>query len=86
MKITDIPDKIIKEYKLHKKVIPDGWMYLKVVKGFYGLPQAGSLEHDLLQEPLNKEGYYLSQIVPGLPKHNTHNIQLVLIADDFGIE
>ena len=50
IKLEDIPDEIIKEYQLHEKVTPDGWVYVKVVRGMYGLSQAGSLGHDLLQE------------------------------------
>ena len=52
----------------------------------YGLPQAGSLEHDLLKTRLNQEGYYQSKVVPGLWKHKTKSIQFVLVVDDFGIK
>jgi hypothetical protein len=52
----------------------------------YGLPQAGSLGHDLLESRLNKEGYFQSQIVPGLWKHKTRPLQFVLVVDDFGIK
>jgi hypothetical protein len=52
----------------------------------YGLPQAGSLGHDLLKERLNREGYFQSQIVPGFWKHKTRNIKFVLVVDDFGIK
>jgi len=43
----------------------------------FGLPQAGSLGHDLLGQRLNKEGYFQSQIVLALWKHNTKPIQFV---------
>ena len=52
----------------------------------YGLPQAGSLEHDLLETRLNKAGYFKSKIVPGLWKHKCRNLQFVLVVDDFGIK
>jgi hypothetical protein len=83
IKLSDIPEEIIEEYKLREKATPDGWVYIKVVRGMYGLPQAGSLGHDLLESRLNKEGYFQSQIVPGLWKHKTRNIQFVLVVDDF---
>ncbi|KAL7477238.1 hypothetical protein ACHAW6_003051 [Cyclotella cf. meneghiniana] len=51
----------------------------------YGLPQAGSLGHDLLEQGLKQEGYFQSQIVAGLWKHKTRNIKFVLVVDDFGI-
>ena len=50
----------------------------------YGLPQAGSLDHDLLEERLKKEGYFQSKIVSGLWSHETRDIKLVLVVDDFG--
>jgi hypothetical protein len=61
-------------------------VYIKVSRGMYGLPQAGSLGHDLLEQRLNKEGYFQNQIVPALWKHKTKPIQFVLVVDDFGIK
>jgi len=52
----------------------------------YGLPQAGSLGQDQLEERLNQEGYYQSQTVPRLWKHKTKPIQFVLVVNDFGIK
>ena len=48
--LLDIPDKVAKEYKLHTtgKVTSDGFVYVKVRKGMYGLPQAGTLAQELL--------------------------------------
>jgi hypothetical protein len=59
IKLSDIPEEIIDEYNLREKAT-------MVIRGMYGLPQAGSFGHDLLEERLNKEGYFQSQIVPGL--------------------
>ena len=86
IKMSDIPEEVIKEYNLHQYATPDSWVYIKVSRGMYGLPQAGSLGHDLLEQRLNKEGYFQSQIVPALWKHNTKPIQFVLVVDDFGIK
>ena len=86
IKLSDIPEEVIKEYKLNEKTTPDGWIYIKVIRGMYGLPQAGSLGHDLLETRLNKEGYFQSQIFPGFWKHKTKPIQFVLVVDDFGIK
>ncbi len=49
IKLSDIPEEVIKKYKLHQYATPDGWVYIKVIRGMYGLPQAGSLGHDLLE-------------------------------------
>ena len=53
IKLTDVPNKIIKQYKLAEKVNLDGYFYIKVQKGMYGLPQAGILAQQLLEKCLN---------------------------------
>jgi hypothetical protein len=78
VKQTDIPDKIIDEY--------NRWVYFKVMRGMYGLPQSGSNSHDELKERLNKEGYFKIPLVPAFWKHKTRPTQFVLIVDDFGIK
>jgi hypothetical protein len=50
IKLSDIPEEVIKEKNLHQYATPDGWVYIKVSRGMYGLPQAGSLGHDLLEQ------------------------------------
>jgi hypothetical protein len=86
IKLTDIPEEVINEYNLHQLATPDGWVYVKVTRAMYGLPQAGSLGQDQLEKCLNQEGYYQSQTVSGLWKHKTKSIQFVLVVDDFGIK
>ena len=86
IKLSDIPEEVITEYNLNQHATQDGWIYIEVKRGMYGLPQAGSLGHDLLTQRLNDEGYYQSQIVPGFWKHKTKPIQFVLVVDDFGIK
>jgi hypothetical protein len=66
VKLSDIPDAVIQAYNLNDKVTSDGWVYIMVTKGMYGLPQAGSLGHDLLEERLNKAGYKKSPVIPAL--------------------
>ena len=61
-------------------------MYLRVVKGMYGLPQSGANSHDELEERLENENYYQSKIIPGLWKHKTRPTIFALIVDDFGIK
>ena len=82
----DIPDEIIKEYKLCEKATTDGWVYFKVMRGMYGLPQSGSNSHDELEDNLNKEGYFKSLLVPALWKHKTRPTQFVLVVDNFGVK
>eukprot|EP00804_Cyclotella_cryptica_P001048 CCRYP_008349-RA/>CCRYP_008349-RA protein AED:0.36 eAED:0.38 QI:0/0/0/1/0/0/3/0/608 len=86
VKLSDIPEEIIEEYKLRELATKDEWVYFRADKTHYGLPQAGSLSHDLLEKRLNAEGYVKTLTVPGLWKHKTRNIQFVLVVDDFGIK
>ncbi len=50
VKLSDIPEEIIDEYKLHEIATPDEWVYFRADRTHYGLPQAGSLSHDLLEK------------------------------------
>ncbi len=52
IKITNIPKEITKEYKLHEIVTDNGYIYCKIQKEMYGLPQAGKNAQELLQECL----------------------------------
>ena len=63
-----MPEKIINKYQLKDKE-HDGWVYIKIVKGMYGLPQAGKLAKDLLKERLARFGYYPTNFTPGLWRH-----------------
>jgi hypothetical protein len=48
IKLTDIPDKVIKEYKLREIATKNGSIYIRAKHGMYGLPQAGLLANKLL--------------------------------------
>jgi hypothetical protein len=50
LKLDDVPADIIEEYQLNAKVTKDGCVYVEVRKGMYGLPQAGILAQDLLEQ------------------------------------
>ena len=41
MKLDMFPEDVIEEYNLWDKIEPDGFVYIEVRKGMYGLPQAG---------------------------------------------
>jgi hypothetical protein len=51
-----IPDKIINYYNLCDIVTPDGWVYIKIWKGMYGLPQAGSSQINYSKNALPSKG------------------------------
>jgi hypothetical protein len=86
MKIKALPAKIIELYKLNDKATSDGFIYIKIQKGMYGLPQAGILAQELLKKCLNKHGYCQSPLTPGLWRHDFRPISFTLCVDDFGIK
>eukprot|EP00804_Cyclotella_cryptica_P023552 CCRYP_018913-RA/>CCRYP_018913-RA protein AED:0.17 eAED:0.19 QI:0/0/0/1/0.25/0/5/0/1080 len=86
IRLDNLPDEIVDEYKLKEIATPDGWVYIRITRGMYGLPQSGALANELLEKQLNAEGYFQSKIVPGFWKHDTRDLQFVLVVDDFGIK
>jgi hypothetical protein len=86
IKLRDIPEEIIVEYKLRDLATADGNVYIKGTKGMYGLPHAGLLANEQLETRLNKHGYWHSKLVPGLWKHNTRPIHYTLVVDDFEVK
>ena len=81
-----IPQEIIDKYALQKLVDENGWVYLEIVKGMYGLKQAGIIANMELTKHLNKFGYHPVQYTPGLWKHSTQAIIFTLFVDDFAIK
>ena len=86
MKLDNFPEDVIEEYGLRDKVTKDGYVYIEVRKGMYGLPQAGLLAQQLLEERLAKHGYYQSKITPGYWMHKWRPISFALTVDDFGVK
>ena len=85
IRLEDIPQEFIDEYNL-TPYAHNGWIYFEIIKGCYGLPQAGKLANDLLRTRLNENGYYETTTTPRLWRHQWLPIMFVLIVDDFGIE
>eukprot|EP00804_Cyclotella_cryptica_P000450 CCRYP_019933-RA/>CCRYP_019933-RA protein AED:0.03 eAED:0.04 QI:0/0/0/1/0.4/0.16/6/0/1642 len=67
LKLSSIPDHIIKLYKLDKLVTTDGYVYVLIQKGMYGLPQAGIIAQQLLEKswPSKATGKVPSHLVSG---------------------
>jgi hypothetical protein len=58
--MTSLPQEVIDEYNLEDLAI-DGKVYIEIQKGMYGLPQAGILANELLQQRLAQDGYRPTQ-------------------------
>ena len=86
LRMSDVPKEIQKEYNLQEKATADGHIYVEVRRGMYGLPQAGLIAQEELEQRLNKNGYYQSKLVPGLWLHKWRPISFTLVADNFGVK
>jgi hypothetical protein len=56
MPLSRFPEEIIQQYNLNDLAV-DGWVYIEIRKGMYGLKQAGLLANQLLQTRLAPFGY-----------------------------
>ena len=65
-----VPDEFKDAYNLHDKIV-DGYIYMEIRKGMYGLPQAGIIANQLLRKRLQPHGYYECKHTPGLWRHET---------------
>jgi hypothetical protein len=83
--LTILLQDIIEKYDL-KRLAVNGWVYLEIRKGMYGLKQAGLLANQLLQKRLKPFGYYPARHTPGLWFHNTKPTAFSLVVDDFAVK
>jgi hypothetical protein len=85
MPLALIPISLRKE--LGMQDLPDNTSILwKVVKGLYGMPQAGLLAKLELNKLLAANGYHESATTPGLYSHVSRKIRFVIWVDDFLIK
>jgi hypothetical protein len=80
-----IPQAIIDQYNL-TPLIHNGYVYVEINKGMYGLPQAGRIANDALVPHLAKNGYHQCEHTSGLFRHETRPILFSLVVDDFGVQ
>jgi hypothetical protein len=78
-------EEIVQTYNLNALAV-DGWVYIEIRKGMYGLKQAGLLANQLLQTHLAPFGYYPARHTPGLWLHKMQPISSTLVVDDFAVK
>jgi hypothetical protein len=83
--LSRFPNEIVQKYNLNALAV-DGWVYIEIRKGMYGLKQAGLLTDQLLQPRLAPFGYYPAHHTPGLWLHKTRPISFTLIVDDLTVK
>ena len=70
LRLIDIPTEVIDEYQLQNKFTRNGHVYIEIRRGMYGIPQAGLVSQELLEDRLAAHVYHQNQIIPGLWKHD----------------
>ena len=80
------PQDIIDKYNLSKLVTQDGFIYIKIKRGMYGLRQAAILAYKQLVDNLKPYGYYPIPHTVGMWAHKTRRTKFCLCVDDFGIK
>ena len=81
-----IPPDIFEKYNLNTVVTIDGFVYIKIKKGMYGLKQAALLAYQKLVTNLAPHGYTPCKYSLGLWTHSTRQTKFCLCVDDFGVK
>jgi hypothetical protein len=85
MPLKLFPDGIIQHYNLQEKAL-NGYVYMEIRCGMYGLPQASILANKLLRKRLGWHGYFEVHHTPGLWKHISCPVWFNLCVDNFGVK
>ena len=80
-----VQPEIISHYKLNELVDQYVWIYMEIIRGMYGLPQAGIPVKKLLVHRFHNHGYYLVNCTPGLWRHVWRPISFTLLVEYFGV-
>jgi hypothetical protein len=80
--LSRFPEEVGQKYNLNALAV-DIWVYIEILKGMYGLKQAGLPAKKILQTRLAPFGYYPVHHTPGLWLHHTRYISFTLVVDDF---
>jgi hypothetical protein len=86
LKLSNMPDNVIEHYNLQAITTAVVFVYCKIQKGMYSLPQAGIIAQQLLKMRLAAHGYHQSTTTTGLWRHNTRPICFTLVVNDFGVK
>ena len=79
------PEDIRKRYNL-ELLVENGYVYVKIKKGMYGLKQAAILAYTYLADHLKTYGYTHVPGTMGIFTHVTHPTRFCLCVDDFGVK
>ena len=65
------PTYIRYQYKIDGLIEADGYVYIKLIKGIYGLKQASIIAYNKIISHMDTHGYYPVPFTTGLWAHNT---------------
>jgi hypothetical protein len=85
MLLSRFPEEIVQNYNLNALAV-DGWVYIEIRKGMYGLKHAGLIANQLLQTCLAPFGYYPARHTQGLWLHKTRPLSFTRVVDDFSVK
>jgi hypothetical protein len=85
MPLNLFPDNIVHHYNLGRKA-KNGFVYMEMQKGIYGLPQARIPANKLLKKWLGHHAYFEQPHTPGLWRLVSHPVWFNLCVYDFGIK
>ena len=84
IQISMIPQEVVEIYNLTEKP-HNGYIFVRVTKGVYGIPQAGRIPHNALVKHLEPYGYHPSSKNTGLWKRNGRPMNFTLVFNDLGV-
>jgi hypothetical protein len=85
MLLSRFPEEMVQKYNLNA-LAADGWVYIEIRKGMYGLKPAGLLANQLLQTRVAPFGYYPARHTTGLWLHKTRPVSFTLVVDNFAVK
>ena len=85
IQIYMIPQTFVEIYNLKEKS-HDGYIFSRLTKGVYELPQSGQIAHDALVKHLEPYGYRSSSKTPFIWTHDSTPTNFTLVVNDFRVK
>jgi hypothetical protein len=81
-----IPQEVWDDSRYQIEPAADGFIYLEIRRGMYGLKEAAIIAFNQLVNKLAPSGYAPMPFTPGLWRHQSKRTTFVLCVDDFGVK
>ena len=82
--LKNFPPDIRYQYKIDGIIAAYGYVYMKTIKGMYGLKQAATIAYNQIIYHMEPHIYYPVSFTTGLWEHNIGRKKWCLYMDDFG--